>query len=95
MCRSFDEIALRGVEANVGEARDGVVPFHLGPIDLTFQPGETVFICGGNGSGKTTLLSLITGMRHPEAGEITLDGAGLPDSTTASYRALFSAVFAQ
>ncbi|WP_412551492.1 cyclic peptide export ABC transporter [Shimia sp. MIT910701] len=93
--RSFDEIALRGVEANVGEARDGVVPFHLGPIDLTFHPGETVFICGGNGSGKTTLLSLITGMRHPEAGEITLDGAGLTDSTTASYRELFSAVFAQ
>lgn len=91
----FEEIALKGVAASVGEERDGVVPFHLGPIDLTFHPGETVFICGGNGSGKTTLLSLICGMRHPEKGEITLDSAALDDATTASYRELFSAVFAQ
>ena len=52
-------------------------------------------LVGGNGSGKTTLLSLITGMRHPAAGEITLDSAALNGSTTASYRELFSAVFAQ
>ncbi len=91
----FNEIALKAVEASVGEYRDGVVPFHLGPVDLTFHPGETVFICGGNGSGKTTLLSLITGMRHPDMGEIKLDGAGLTDDRTASYRELFSAVFAQ
>ncbi len=91
----FDEIALKGVSASVGEGREGVVPFQLGPVDLTFHPGETVFICGGNGSGKTTLLSLITGMRHPQAGEITLNGAVLNDESTASYRELFSAVFAQ
>ncbi|WP_209058554.1 cyclic peptide export ABC transporter [Shimia sp. R9_2] len=92
----FDSIALRGVEANVGEiGRADVTPFHLGPIDLTFHPGETVFICGGNGSGKTTLLSLITGMRHPETGDILLNGAPLTDDTTAMYRELFSAVFAQ
>ncbi|MBO9476374.1 cyclic peptide export ABC transporter [Shimia sp. R11_0] len=92
---AFSEIALRQVTADVGEAREGVVPFHLGPVDLTFHPGETVFICGGNGSGKTTLLSLITGMRHPAKGEITLDGVALTDATTAGYRELFSAVFAQ
>ena len=92
----FDSIALKGVSASVGEkGRPDVTPFHLGPIDLTFHPGETVFICGGNGSGKTTLLSLITGMRHPELGEIQLDGAPLTDETTATYRELFSAVFAQ
>lgn len=92
----FTGIALRGVEARVGDTgRADVAPFHLGPIDLTFQPGETVFICGGNGSGKTTLLSLITGMRHPEVGEILLNDMPLTDETTATYRELFSAVFAQ
>ncbi len=92
----FKEIALHGVTAQVGDPeRTDVVPFSLGPIDVTFQPGETVFISGGNGSGKTTLLSLITGMRHPAAGEIRLDGAALTDVSTASYRELFSAVFAQ
>ncbi len=35
--------------------------FTLGPIDLTLQPGELVFIVGGNGSGKSTLAKLITG----------------------------------
>ncbi|MFY0616285.1 cyclic peptide export ABC transporter [Shimia sp.] len=91
----FGEIALCAVEADVGEPRADVTPFHLGPIDLTFRPGETVFICGGNGSGKTTLLSLITGMRHPSGGEVTLNGTALSEETTASYRELFSAVFAQ
>ncbi|MBO9473844.1 cyclic peptide export ABC transporter [Shimia sp. R10_1] len=92
----FTGIALRGVEARVGDTgRADVAPFHLGPVDLAFQPGETVFICGGNGSGKTTLLSLITGMRHPEVGEILLNDMPLTDETTATYRELFSAVFAQ
>lgn len=92
----FESIALRGVQASVGEiGRSDVPPFQLGPIDMAFQPGETVFICGGNGSGKTTLLSLITGMRHPEKGDILLNGVPLTDETTAMYRELFSAVFAQ
>lgn len=90
----FDEISLKAVEAVVGEIDDpDAVPFHLGPIDMTFKPGETVFICGGNGSGKTTLLSLITGLRHPTSGQVMLDGEVLDEKSTASYRELFSGVF--
>lgn len=92
--RQFAEIELCGVEANVRELeKPDAVPFHLGPVSLKFKPGETVFICGGNGSGKTTLLSLITGLRHPEQGEILLDGVPLNDETTAAYRELYSGVF--
>ena len=44
--------------------------FTLGPINLSFTPGELVFIIGGNGSGKTTLAKLLTGLYAPEEGEI-------------------------
>ncbi|MEL7330898.1 MAG: cyclic peptide export ABC transporter [Cyanobacteria bacterium J06560_2] len=81
--------------------------FTLGPIDLTFQSGELVFLVGGNGSGKTTLAKLIMGLYEPETGEILLDG--MPVSSEPSralidqssverhsfeqYRQLFSAIF--
>jgi putative ATP-binding cassette transporter len=67
--------------------------FMLGPIDLTFYPGEVVFIAGGNGSGKTTFAKLLTGLYVPESGEIFLDGQPIEDANRESYRQLFSVVF--
>jgi len=67
--------------------------FVLGPIDLTLEPGELLFITGGNGSGKTTLAKLLLSLYIPEEGEIYLDGKVLTDETREQYRQLFSAVF--
>lgn len=67
--------------------------FCLGPVDLTFHPGEVVFLVGGNGSGKTTLAMLLLGLYSPEAGEIRLDGELVTDEHREDYRQLFSAVF--
>jgi len=67
--------------------------FVLGPIDLTFRPGELVFITGGNGSGKTTLIKLITGLYLPEHGHVYLDGREINDETVEWYRQHFSVVF--
>ena len=67
--------------------------FTLGPINLTFQPGELVFLVGGNGSGKTTLAKLITGLYPPETGSIDLDGMAIGDHNRTPYSQLFSAVF--
>ena len=71
-----------------GDASD----FVLGPIDLVFHPGETVFVIGGNGSGKTTLIKLLTGLYAPEGGTISLDGEAIGSGAT-EYRQYFSVVF--
>ncbi|HXQ73963.1 MAG TPA: cyclic peptide export ABC transporter [Pyrinomonadaceae bacterium] len=67
--------------------------FVLGELDLTFSPGELVFIVGGNGSGKTTLVKLLIGLYPPESGEVLLDDEVVTDETRDSYRQLFSVVF--
>lgn len=67
--------------------------FTLGPINLTLEAGELIFLIGGNGSGKSTLAKLITGLYIPETGEIRLDGQPITDENREWYRQHFSAVF--
>jgi putative ATP-binding cassette transporter len=67
--------------------------FLLGPIDLTFRPGELVFLIGGNGSGKSTLAKVITGLYPPDGGEIRLNGRVIGDHNRDDYRQSFSTVF--
>ena len=68
--------------------------FVLGPIDLSFHPGELVFLVGGNGSGKSTLAKLIVGLYIPEMGDIFLDGRRIDPAQREWYRQHFSVVFA-
>lgn len=67
--------------------------FLLGPIDVTIQRGQIVFIIGGNGSGKTTLAKLIAGLYLPENGHMRLDGQPITFANREGYRQLFSVVF--
>lgn len=67
--------------------------FSVGPIDLSFSPGEVTFLIGGNGSGKTTLAMLLLGLYTPESGTIRLDGVPIDDANRDAYRQLFSTVF--
>jgi putative ATP-binding cassette transporter len=67
--------------------------FTLGPIDLTFRPGEMIFLTGGNGSGKTTLAKLITCLYTPESGEIRFNGEPVTNENIEAYRQNFSMVF--
>jgi putative pyoverdin transport system ATP-binding/permease protein len=67
--------------------------FTLGPIRLSFQPGEIVYLVGGNGSGKSSLAKVITGLYPPASGTIRLNGRPIGDDTRDDYRQLFSAVF--
>ncbi len=67
--------------------------FTLGPLNLTFQPGELVFITGGNGSGKSTLALLLVGLYSPESGQIRLNGIEIDENNRENYRQYFAVVF--
>jgi putative ATP-binding cassette transporter len=69
--------------------------FALGPINLSIEPGELLFVAGGNGSGKTTLAKLIMGLYVPDSGEISYNYRPINDSNRDSYRQLFSVVFSE
>ncbi len=68
-------------------------PFRLGPIDLSFEAPELVFITGGNGSGKTTLLKCLTGLYPAHGGELLFNGAPVTHETLADLRSSAAAVF--
>ncbi|MDY7093412.1 MAG: cyclic peptide export ABC transporter [Acidobacteriota bacterium] len=68
-------------------------PFTLGPVDLTLQPGEVLFLVGGNGSGKTTLAKILVGLYAPDAGRIVVDGREVTGENRDAYRQLFSVIF--
>jgi putative ATP-binding cassette transporter len=88
---AFDRLELDGVtHAYPGGEDDGFV---LGPLDMSLEPGEVVFIVGGNGSGKTTLAKLVVGLYAPASGEVRVNGRPVADSDRERYRQLFSAVF--
>jgi putative ATP-binding cassette transporter len=67
--------------------------FSVGPLHLSFTPGEVVFLIGGNGSGKTTLAKLLIGLYEPEMGNIYLDGTPITLANRDDYRQNFSVVF--
>ncbi|GAB0102931.1 hypothetical protein JMUB6875_19020 [Nocardia sp. JMUB6875] len=67
--------------------------FSLGPLDLTFQPGQITFIVGGNGSGKSTLAKLITGLYVPQNGHLSLNGETIDHENIEWFRQNTSAVF--
>jgi putative pyoverdin transport system ATP-binding/permease protein len=67
--------------------------FTFGPINLTFGPGELVFIIGGNGSGKSTLVKLIAGLYLPETGKILANEQPIAAHNLEWYRQQFSVVF--
>ncbi|HXM69499.1 MAG TPA: cyclic peptide export ABC transporter, partial [Thermoanaerobaculia bacterium] len=93
LSRSFKEIAFEDVVFHYHDTDSGRA-FTVGPINLTFKPGETVFIAGGNGSGKTTLAKLLVGLYEPESGEIRFAGRRITAENRHLLREHFSVVFA-
>jgi putative ATP-binding cassette transporter len=68
--------------------------FSIGPLDLTINKGETIFLVGGNGSGKTTLLKAMTLLyNNLQAGNIYVDDKIVDNTNYLEYRELYSAIF--
>ena len=66
--------------------------FALGPINLSIEKGEMIFIIGGNGSGKSTFINILTGLYQPSGGEIILNEQKYTKQSTTTQD-LISAVF--
>ena len=43
-------------------------------VDFALKRGEIHALVGENGAGKSTLIKVLTGVEHPDAGSIELDG---------------------
>jgi len=67
------------------DARGGVA---VAGLDLEARAGEILGIAGVEGNGQTELIEAVSGLRHPAAGRIVLDGR---DVTTGSPRTLVDA----
>jgi simple sugar transport system ATP-binding protein len=46
----------------------------LEDVDFSLKRGEIHALIGENGAGKSTLIKVLTGVEHPDAGSIELDG---------------------
>lgn len=76
---------------NVSKKFEGVSGEYAALKDLSLQitAGEMLAIMGKSGSGKSTLLNMLTGIDHPSAGSVAINGTAihsLDESRLASWR---------
>ncbi|HEY4020836.1 MAG TPA: ABC transporter ATP-binding protein [Pseudonocardiaceae bacterium] len=62
-------------------------------IDLTLPAGATVALVGHSGAGKSTLAAVAGGLRAPDSGSVSLDGANLATIRPSDLRAAFGYAF--
>lgn len=67
--------------------------FAIGPINLTIQQGQNIFICGGNGSGKSTFAKVLVGLYQAQKGHIIFNDEVVTEGDLQRYRNHFSTIF--
>src|ERR1700722_11026873 len=60
----------------------------LDGVSLDIAPGEFFGLLGPNGAGKSTFMSLVAGLRPPDGGSLTVDGAGVAAGSASARKAL-------
>ncbi|MGB3464195.1 MAG: cyclic peptide export ABC transporter [Cyclobacteriaceae bacterium] len=86
---TVEEISIRSLSYTY-PAAEGQYSFSVGPVNLTAEKGELIFIIGGNGSGKTTFSKILTGLYQSHDGGIFIEGKQIPAGEVGEY---FSTVF--
>lgn len=88
----FEKLELENVKYLYRSENSGD-EFQLGPLDLSVEKGDLIFLTGGNGSGKTTMAKIITGLYLPDQGKLKMNGIEVNASNVDAYRQNFSTVF--
>ncbi len=57
-------------------------------VAITIDQGETFGLLGPNGAGKTTSISMIAGLLHPDAGEVSVGGTPITPNSVAGKGAI-------
>lgn len=65
---------------------DGIVREVLDGIGFTIHKGEVMGIAGVEGNGQTELIEALIGLRDPDSGAVTLDGADISHAPTRKRR---------
>ncbi|WP_298771744.1 cyclic peptide export ABC transporter [uncultured Shewanella sp.] len=89
----WQTIELAALEFTYPTQDDGEKPFSIGPVNLTINRGEIIFLAGGNGSGKTTLVKSLTHLYAPTNGTILVDQQKVQGLGIEAYRELFTMTF--
>src|SRR5690606_23859836 len=64
------ELAVHSAVLKYGDSNS---PPALVVDELHIRPGEKIAVLGRNGAGKSTLLQGLSGLLHPDSGEVLLD----------------------
>ncbi|GAA5059479.1 ABC transporter ATP-binding protein [Nocardia callitridis] len=72
---------------NVSVALGGRMVF--AEVSVHVAAGEVVGLTGPSGTGKTTLAQVLSGLRTPDTGQVTIDGAPLPKRGNGRIAMLF------
>lgn len=64
-------------------------------ISLDVLPGEILGIAGGSGTGKSVLLKTLTGLHHPDRGEVFLNGKKIEAIGPTEKASLIGVLFQQ
>jgi rhamnose transport system ATP-binding protein len=81
-------LAVAGIEKSFPGVRA------LSGVSFEVAPGEVLALLGENGAGKSTLIKVISGVYHPDAGTIHVDGRPLRlDSPDDARRAGIATIY--
>jgi simple sugar transport system ATP-binding protein len=66
----------------------------LDRVGITVAAGDSHALVGRNGAGKSTLVSVLTGLRSPDAGQVSFQGEPAPEpGDTAGWQAKVACVY--